>query len=188
MKRILACVLFAVLWNVAARAEIIGMQVERAVSEDEMKASLRQVELVDEKGAPLDLNRLIGDGKPTLVTLWAHWCTNCRAEISGFKTIANACPNRWNVVFVSARRNDYPKDLAAFKSFGLPWKFYNVAKSAQSDVAKARVARAFYGATPDGGIVTPLHYFISSTGAVEAIVNGRMDFTEPQRLAAFCEK
>ncbi|PWB82736.1 MAG: hypothetical protein C3F11_10325 [Methylocystaceae bacterium] len=87
-----------------------------------MKASLRQIELVDESGATYDLAALLANGKPTLVTLWAHWCPNCQAETAGLKTIARTCANKWNVVFVSSRFGDYAEDLTKFKRFGLPWK------------------------------------------------------------------
>ncbi len=186
MKRLAAILILSTLSTVETRAEIVGMQVKRAVSEDEMKASLREIELVDEKGAPLDLRALMANGRPTLVTLWAHWCPNCLIEMKGFKAIAAACPNRWNMVFVSARPSDYSKDLAKFRSYGLPWKIHMAAKSTQTDLAKARAARAFYGATTQGNVATPLHYLISASGAVDAIVNGRMDLEEPRRLAAFC--
>lgn len=186
MIRKAGLVLFLALWPALASAEILGMQVERAVSEEEMKASLRSVELVDEKGAPLDLSALMASGKPTLVSLWAHWCPNCLAEAPGYKALAKACPQSWNVVFVSARAGDYRKDVAKFKSFGLPWKFYQVGPGARTDPAKARAARAFYGETVEGGVVTPMHYFINSGGVVEAIVAGKMDFSQPERLAAFC--
>lgn len=174
------------LWPLSARAEILGMQVERKVSEEEMKASLREVDLVDEKGAPLDLKALMGSGKPTLVTLWAHWCPNCLGEVPGYKAAAKTCPQQWNVVFVSARAGDYPRDLAKFKSLGLPWKLYRVADSSRTDLAKAKAARAFYGETAEGGVVTPMHYFINGSGGVDAIVAGKMDFSEADRLAAFC--
>ncbi len=186
MLRTAGLVLLLALTPALARAEILGMQVERAVSEEEMKASLRSVELVDEKGAPLDLSALMASGKPTLVSLWAHWCPNCLAEVQGYKALAKACPQRWNVVFVSARASDYPKDLAKFKSFGLPWKFYQVGAAARTDPTKAAAARAFYGETVEGGVVTPMHYFVDSRGSVEAIVAGKMDFSRPDRLAAFC--
>jgi len=186
MKRLFLFLILSSLCMCAARAEIVGIQVPRAVTEDQMKASLREIELVDEKGAPLDLRALMANGRPTLVTLWAHWCANCQAEIPGFKAIAATCRDRWNIVFVSARAGDFPKDLAKFRTFRLPWKFHHVADSAKTDVARARIARAFYGATAEGGVVTPLHYLLSSKGAVDAIVNGKMDFEEPERLAAFC--
>lgn len=186
MFRIAGLALLIAFAPTLARSEIIGMQVERAVSEEEMKASLRSVELVDEKGAPLDLSALMASGKPTLVSLWAHWCPNCLAEVQGYKALAKACPQRWNVVFVSARASDYSKDLAKFKSYGLPWKFYRVGDAARTDRAKAEAARAFYGETSEGGVVTPMHYFIDSRGVVEAIVAGKMDFSQPDRLAAFC--
>jgi thiol-disulfide isomerase/thioredoxin len=167
-----------------AAAEILGMQVERAVSEEEMKASLSEIGLVDANGAPLDLKALMANGKPTFVSLWAHWCPNCLAEAKGYKAIAKACAQHWNVVFVSARPQDFPKDVAKFKSYGLPWSFYNVADGA--DPAKRRVARAFTGETVEGAVVTPLHYFVAPGGGVEAIIAGRMDFTERDRLAAYC--
>jgi hypothetical protein len=169
-----------------ASAEIIGTQAKRAVSEEEMKASLREVDLVDEKGARLDLRTLMASGKPMLVSLWAYWCPNCLAEIAGFKAIAATCPTRWNIVFVSARPGDHLKDLAKFRHYGLPWKIHRVSDSTRADLAKSSAARAFYGTTADGGVTTPLHYLLSSTGAVNAIVSGRMNFEERQRLAAFC--
>lgn len=184
----LSCVA-ALLTAVAAShstAEIIGPPVRRAATEDQMKASLRQIKLVDESGAELDLAALVANGKPTLITLWAHWCPNCQAETRGLTTIASACPSKWNVVFVSSRFADYAKDLAKFRSFGLPWKIYNVSKSMMETPARYAIVRAFSGATPDGQVITPLHYLLSSNGSVQAIVSGRMDFSSPQRVAAFC--
>jgi thiol-disulfide isomerase/thioredoxin len=169
-----------------AGAEILGMKVERMVTEDEMKSSLRAIDLVDEMGKPFDLRAAMANGKPTLVSLWAHWCPNCLAEAPGYKALAKACPQRWNVVFVSAVAEDFPKDLAKFRRYGLPWKFYRVADSGKTDVAKAKTARAFYGVTKQGGVVTPMHYLINASGAVSAIVAGRMNFEDPEKIAAFC--
>jgi len=167
-------------------AEIIGQSVPRAVSEDQMKASLRQIELVDESGVKLDLAALIVNGKPTLITLWAHWCPNCQAEMAGLKTLFSACPSKWNVVFVSSRFSDYAKDLAKFRSFGPPWKLYNVSRDMREAPIKYEIVRAFSGVTLDGVVITPLHYFLSSKGEIQAIVNGRVGFSSPQRVAAFC--
>lgn len=179
--------LFAI-WACPARAEIVGQPVRRAVTEAEMRASLRRIALVDERGDRLDLRTLFANGRPSLVTLWAHWCPNCTAEMAGFRKIAAACPENSNIVFVSARASDYPKDLAKFKSFGLPWKIHRLAQEFASDPAKAAIARAFYGATAEDGVVTPLHYFVSAKGEAELIVNARMDFEAPRRLAAFCAR
>ncbi len=185
--RLLALALLLAFGPALAAAEILGMQVERAMSEEEMKASLREIELVDEKGAPLDLEALMANGKPTFISLWAHWCPNCVSEVAGYRKIAKTCPQHWNVVFVSARRQDFEKDVARFKSYGLPWSFYNVA-DAHGDKQKRRVARAFAGETVEGAVVTPLHYFVAPEGQVEAIIAGRMDFTERDRLAAYCSR
>ncbi len=59
-----------------ARAEIVGQPIQRVASEDEMKASLARMVLVDEAGTKLGLAALLRGGKPTLVSLWAHWCPN----------------------------------------------------------------------------------------------------------------
>lgn len=186
MKR-LAMILFALLWAATpASSEILGMQVPRAVTEAEMKASLREVDLADEKGAPFDLRAVMANGKPTLVSIWAHWCPNCLAEAPGYKALAKACPQRWNVVFVSSMQKDYARDLAKFRTFGLPWKIYRIAETEKSNPAKAKAARAFLGLTREGGVITPTHYIIDETGAVRAIVSGKMNFGEPERLAAFC--
>jgi hypothetical protein len=163
-------------------AEVVGMNVSRAASEDEMKASIGKVELVDETGARVALRNLIGNGKPSLVTLWAHWCVNCRAEMTDYKVIAATCPERWHVIFISSRPADFAKDLAKYRSYGLPWKFYRLAEAPKSDDGRM----AFYGATKSGEVITPLHYLLSASGKVDAIVNARMNFSEPRKLAAFC--
>jgi thiol-disulfide isomerase/thioredoxin len=186
LRTALLAIVFASVAPFGATAEIIGQPIKRIATEDQMKASLLQVELIDEGGKRLELARLLANGKPTLVTLWAHWCPNCRAEMGGLKALASKCPDRWNVVFVSSRASDYAKDLSKFKAYHLPWKLYNVSPQMMSSPAKYEVLRAFSGATPDGSISTPLHYLISATGVVQAIVNARMDFAASERARAFC--
>lgn len=167
-------------------AEIVGMQAPRIATETEMKSSLDRIRLIDESGVALDLNNVRHNGKRTLVTLWAHWCVNCRAEISGFKAIAKACPDKWNIVFVSARASDYEKDASKFKAFSLPWKLYHVDETAYHYPDKIRTMQAFYGATKDQSVLTPLHYLLSLNGQAQAIVNAKMSFEQPDKLAAFC--
>lgn len=168
-----------------SEAEIMGQSIRRAATEEQMKASLRQIRLVDESGATLDLGALLTNGKPTLISLWAHWCPNCQAEMAGLKTVFGVCADRWNVVFVSSRFSDYGKDLVKFRTFKTPWQLYNISRDMQTP-ANYSIVRAFSGATPDGVVITPLHYFVSAKGEVQAIVNGRMDLSSPQRAAAFC--
>ncbi len=129
---------------------------------------------------------LFANGKPTLVTLWAHWCPNCRAEMEGLKGLAGKCGDKWNVIFVSSRASDYAKDLSTFKTYRLPWKLYNVSSQMMSDRKKDEILRAFLGAAHDGGVSTPLHYLLTAEGVVQAIVNARMDFAAPERARAFC--
>lgn len=186
MKQIIFCVFFLVMTTVITLAEIVGMQAPRIATEAEMKSSLNGIRIIDERGIPLDLNSVRHNGKRTLVTLWAHWCVNCRAEISGFKAIAQKCPDKWNIIFVSARASDYSKDTVKFEKFSLPWKIYHVDEASYSDPNKLRSMQAFYGATKDQSVLTPLHYLLSPKGQVQAIVNAKMSFEQPEKLAAFC--
>jgi hypothetical protein len=166
-----------------AHAEVVGMNVSRVASEDDMKASVGVIELEDENGGRAALRELMANGKPSLIILWAHWCVNCRAEMADYKVIATTCPERWNVVFISSRPADFAKALVKYRSYGLPWRFYRVAGKTTVDEG---VQRAFYGATRSGEVITPLHYLVSASGRVDAIVNARMNLAEPKKLAAFC--
>lgn len=186
MKRVVLTLALTAAMGAPVAADIIGMPVARTASEADMKASLEDIQLEDETGARISLRELVQNGKPTLITLWAHWCANCRAEMADFRAIAATCPDRWNIIFVSSRPSDFSKDLFKFRSYGLRWKFYHVAESAQADKEHRRTASAFYGATRSGEVLTPLHYLISPGGRVDAIVNARMDFGQPKKLAAFC--
>lgn len=168
------------------RAEIVGPRIERAATEAQMRASLHSVKFVDEANRPLDLAAIIASGKPTLVSLWAHWCPICQSELPGFRAIAQACPKRWNIVFVSARHDDYAKDLEKFNRQGLPWPLYNVSRTMLQDGAPYDTYRAFTGATTTGQVMTPLHYFVDTRGQVTKIVNARLDLSTPQAIALVC--
>jgi thiol-disulfide isomerase/thioredoxin len=172
----------------SANAEIVGMNVSRSASEEEMIASLQFVELIDENGNHVRLKSLLDSQRPSLVTLWANWCLNCRAEIPGYQAIRKTCPEAWNIIFISAQAKDYKKDLAKYKSFNLPWKFYHVAEAEMIRDRKIKMMDAFYGKMTDGAILTPLHYLIAKSGRVDAIVNAKMDFNQSQKLDAFCRQ
>jgi thiol-disulfide isomerase/thioredoxin len=167
-------------------AEIIGPHVFRIATEEEMKASLGKIELQDEHGMKILLRYLMENGKPTLINLWAHWCANCRAEMTDYQAIAASCPQKWNVVFVSARLSDFKKDIIKYRTYGLPWTPYHVVEPPASDKDAFRFVRAFYGATRSGEVITPLHYIVSPNGRIDAIVNARMNLGEPKKLAALC--
>jgi len=171
-----------------ARADIVGPRIERAASETQMRASLREIKFVDEANRPFDLAAIMANGKPTLVTLWAHWCPICQSELPGFRAIAQACASRWNIVFVSARHDDYAKDLDKFRQQNLPWPLYNVSRTMLEDGAPYATYRAFTGATTTGQVMTPLHYFINARGQVTKIVNARLDLSTPQAITLICGK
>ena len=148
--------------------------------------SLFQVQIKDSQNHTQYLKDIINNGKPTLVTLWAHWCINCLAEIKGFRAVSEKCPNEWNIVFVSARPSDYAKDSAKFNSFKLPWHIYRGPDIGNKGSSEAKISSAFYGLAYDEGVLTPLHYLLSKSGKVDAIVNAKFDLSEPARLGAFC--
>lgn len=169
-----------------ASAEIIGPQIKRISSEQEMIDALSKVQIKNNQNQIESIDSIIHNGKPTLVTLWAHWCLNCVAEIKGFRAVSENCPNEWNIVFVSARPEDYMKDYIKFSSFKLPWNIYRGPELGSKGSSESKVSSAFYGISNNQVVLTPLHYLLSKEGKVEAIINAKFDLSEPARLAAFC--
>lgn len=169
-----------------AGAEIIGPEIKRISSEQEMIDALSKVQIKNNQNKIESIDSIIHNGKPTLVTLWAHWCLNCVAEIKGFRAVSENCPNEWNIVFVSARPDDYMKDSIKFKSFKLPWNIHRGPELGSKGSSESKVSSAFYGISNDQVVLTPLHYLLSKEGKVEAIINAKFDLSEPARLAAFC--
>lgn len=183
---IFSAIVMSQFWHGVGKSEIIGADIKRIASEQKMIDSLFQAQIKDSQNHTQYLKNIINNGKPTLVTLWAHWCINCLAEIKGFRAVSEKCPNEWNIVFVSARPNDYAKDIVKFNSFKLPWNIYRGPELGNKGSPEANISSAFYGLTHDEGVLTPLHYFLSKNGKVEAIVNAKFDLSEPIRLAGFC--
>lgn len=170
------------------QAEIIGPAMDRVVDEQEMVAAINAVMLTNKSGASVPLSKYIGQDKPTLITLWERDCINCLVEMRGMKKIAEICPNNWNVLFISIAHNQSEKDHIRFDKYKLPWPLYHLGATYFTDANQINIRKAFFGETWDGVVATPLHYLISKNGTVDAIVNAKLDFEEPRRLMAFCEK
>lgn len=180
--------LLAILSVHPLKAEIIGPRMDRVANEEQMVSALNAVTLTNKDGVSVPLRKYIGNGKPTLITLWERGCINCLVEMRGMEKIAQKCPSNWNILYVSIARDNIEKDHIRFDKYKLPWTLYHLADSYFTDASQVNLRRAFFGETQEGIAATPLHYLVSKTGAVDAIVNAKLDFENPTRLAAFCEK
>ena len=178
------CLMFL---NIPAQSEIIGPKLQRLGTEFQMVESLNNIMLVDEYGKQSTLRSYLAHGRPTLLITWERNCLNCLSEISGLSKIAEKCPDVWNIIFVSIDKMTYFNDLKKFNNYQLPWKLYYVKIQSNVSIKENMMQKFFFGETVDGIIATPLHYFVSKEGMVEAIVNAKIDFGEKQRLEAFCK-
>lgn len=50
------------------------------------QASFPEVSLVDIEGKSVDMQSIMTNGKPKLVSLWATWCGPCRMELNSLKS------------------------------------------------------------------------------------------------------
>ena len=126
----------------------------------------------------------MANGRPTLVS-FGNIGVRIVSPNEGFKSIADACPDRWNIVSSRRAQATTPRIWRSSKPTACPGRFFASAIS-RNRCRENKERAAFYGATADGGVFIPLHYLIVASGRVDAIVNGRINFAEPQRLAAFC--
>lgn len=171
-----------------ASAEIIGPPIKRVSSEEQMVAAINAIALTDKNGSTVGLNKFIGNGKPTLITLWERGCPNCITEMRGMTKVQEACPTKWNVIYITITQNQVDKDQIKFEKSKLPWTLYHLGPEYFSSAPLIKIRKAFSGESEDGIVATPLHYLISKDGVVDAIVNAKLDLEDSERLSAFCAK
>lgn len=187
MKALFAvAALFTCLAVPAQAVTVIGNDPPRAVTPQQMEQALRQMAFIGNDDSPFDLSAILDNGRPTLITLWAHWCAVCQAEMVGFRELARKCGDALNVVFVSSRVSDYAADLKKFLSYDLTWQIVGVARSMLADASSYAVYRAFSGITRDGSVVTPMHYFVAANGKLDTILFTPVDFSTPESVAMAC--
>lgn len=187
MRFVLYClVLLAGMAAPAQAVTVVGDNLSRVASPEQMEDALRRVALVDGHGRRFDLAAVLDNGKPTLITLWAHWCAVCQSEMPGFRDLARQCGDALNVVFISSRPSDFPSDLKRYGGYGLTWPMAGIDRRMLADSASYSIYQAFSGATRDGSVVTPLHYFVAADGRLDTILFTGVDFSTPDSIATAC--
>lgn len=144
---------------------------------------MRQVELVGPDGEATGITPFLGNGRFTLVTLWASWCAICQAEMDGFRQLAASCPDAVDAVFVSPSLSSFARDAEKFGSYGLPWAIYGIAASMLTPQRYAAYSD-FVAAGPKGELATPVHYLFNGNGRLETVIFGGL--APSTLMRAFC--
>lgn len=80
------------------------------VAEEVMR--LPDVPFLNANGKPVRIRDF--EGKPTLVNLWATWCTPCVVELPYLKQFADQYGDRLNVVGIALEQGKEPAQIADF--------------------------------------------------------------------------
>jgi thiol-disulfide isomerase/thioredoxin len=84
MKKFFTVAIFAAL--LAITSDSIAQQ-PKPPTLDQIRAE--KFVLTSLQGKPVELNKLIGQGKPVVIDIWATWCGPCRQEIPHLVQFAN---------------------------------------------------------------------------------------------------
>ena len=103
-------------------------------------------------------------GKPVIVSFFASWCRDCRAELHAMAHIARATTGRLNVVGVDSNETSTAKARQLLAAAGAT---YPVASDAQAKVASQYLVQAL-----------PVTYFLNGSGQVVGAALG------PQRVSS----
>lgn len=97
---------------------------------DQLKAERFVVRNLD--GKPVELNKLIGEGKPVVIDIWATWCGPCRQEIPHLVEF-NRQYGKDELIIIGLTIEDPQTDRSAVKNFVKQFKMnYQVAFAPES--------------------------------------------------------
>jgi thiol-disulfide isomerase/thioredoxin len=76
----------------------------------------RKIKVKTLQGKTVELNTLLGQGKPVVLNIWATWCGPCRQEIPHLVELAQKY-SKEGLIVIGLTYQDYKDDLKAVKDF-----------------------------------------------------------------------
>jgi thiol-disulfide isomerase/thioredoxin len=122
MKKYFTAAIFAACLAIASDSQA---QQPQPPSLDQIKA--KKFVLQSLQGKPVELNKLLGQGKPVVIDIWATWCGPCRQEIPHLVQFAKQY-GKDGLIIIGLTIEDPQADRDAVKNFVKQYKMnYQVA-------------------------------------------------------------
>jgi thiol-disulfide isomerase/thioredoxin len=122
MKKYFTAAIFAACLAIASDSQA---QQPQPPSLDQIKA--KKFVLKSLQGKPVELNKLLGQGKPVVIDIWATWCGPCRQEIPHLVQFAKQY-GKDGLIIIGLTIEDPQADRDAVKNFVKQYKMnYQVA-------------------------------------------------------------
>jgi cytochrome c biogenesis protein CcmG/thiol:disulfide interchange protein DsbE len=101
------------------------------------KTDFPSIVLKDLEGKDIDLKKFTQEGKVTIVSFWATWCSPCKKELENMADVLEDWKTKYNVQLVAISIDD-SRNAMKVKPYvdGKKWKF-NVLVDVNSDTRRA---------------------------------------------------
>ena len=99
--------------------------------------TLPSIEIKDLSGNKVDISKYGKDGKMTVISFWATWCTPCKKELNNIAEVYEEWVEEYDMQLVAISIDD-SRSMAKVKSYinGQAWD-YEVLLDANSDLKRA---------------------------------------------------
>ncbi len=102
----------------------IGIKGAHAQTETTEKSDFPSVVLKDLQGQDIDLKKFTQQGKVTVISFWATWCSPCKKELENMTDLLDDWGKKYNMQLIAISIDD-SRNLMKVKPYvdGKKWKF-----------------------------------------------------------------